>query len=349
MNLKPWGMSLITPAVFPVRLKRAAETILQTLREQGVPISEALRNPRSILSLVQNTLGPTALRIALYPRAPKHLSLTASPLALARAECNAHRRSLQTLRDERAELLGVLVRMRSSFNPQAPMPFAESLKAAFVLEHSSERPSQGRPRAMSLAPPTLSSTLRKLALVVLPSHQSAHVDALGALRRPHVLVRAWPQLLLAPPLVWAGFHYAADMRVGLMDAVETIKGFWSGYVVAPVKDILDTVRTGRDDGLRLVTPEGLKADMEVRAPLDVHDACPLINLLSSHWSVWPRHSRATSWPIRRSSCSSSARKYARATSGPCSACMRRSSRRPSSPPSAARLSARCSSRCRRRR
>ncbi|EJD50834.1 NCA2-domain-containing protein [Auricularia subglabra TFB-10046 SS5] len=259
-----WETLLFFVSMLPVRLKRAAETVVQTLLREGIPLADALRNPRSILALVRNTLGPTALRSAAYPRAPRHLPLSASPLALARAEADAHRRALEAVRNERAELLGVLAAMRGAFDPAAPMPFAEALKNAFVLEKAPAAPRAGggRARAMSLAPPTLPSTLRKLALVVFPAHQSAHADALEDLKRPSALVRAWPRLLLVPPLVWAGVHYAAGLRLGLRDAVETIKGFWSGYVVAPVKDILDTVRTGGEDGVRIVTPEGLKADME---------------------------------------------------------------------------------------
>lgn len=251
-------------SMLPIRLVRAARTIVHSLQEQGIPLSEALRNPQAILSFVQNTLGPTALRSALYPRVSSHLSLTASPLALARAECAAHRRELEKLRDEHAELLGALARLRASFDPQEPMRFVASIKDAFVLEHAAKPavPTTGRPRAMTLAPPTLPSTLRKLALAVLPAHEAAHADAVAALRRPNTLIRAWPRLLLIPPLVWAGFHYAAGFRVSFRDAVETVRGFWRGYVVAPVKDILDTVRTGGDSELRLVSPEGLKADME---------------------------------------------------------------------------------------
>ncbi|KZV86149.1 NCA2-domain-containing protein [Exidia glandulosa HHB12029] len=258
-----WDTLYYFVSMLPVRLLRAVDTIFTTLRDNGIPLSEAVKNPGSVLSLLQNTVGPSALRGALYPRASKRLSLPASPLTLSRAECAAHRRELEALRDERAELLGLLARMRTSFNPQAPMPFIESIKAAFVLEKAPSRPNQqGRARAMSLAPPTLSSTLRKLALVILPAHQSAHADSISDLKRPHTLVRVWPELLLAPPLVWAGFHYAAGLRVGLRDAVDTIKGFWSNYVVAPAKEILDTVRTGGDDRIRIVSPEALKADME---------------------------------------------------------------------------------------
>jgi len=45
-------------------------------------------------------------------------------------------------------------------------------------------------------------------------------------------------------------------------AIETIRGFWMGYVLAPLRDIISTVRTGGDDGLRIVSKDGLKADME---------------------------------------------------------------------------------------
>lgn len=263
-----WDMLLYFVSMLPLRVSRALETVYDTLVAQGIPLRQAIRNPHAVQQLLQDRLGPRALRRAIFPRVHSHLSLTASPFALARSECEVHLTSLEQLRDDRAEQLGVLARLRSSFRPDAPLPFAEGLKAALTLDHPTPGAVSarmgGRQRAMSLAPPTLQSTLRKLALVVLPAHQSSHADALQPLQRPHRLLRAWPRLVLVPPLVWAGFKYSAGLQVGWNDALETIKGFWTGYVVAPIKEILDTVRAGGSDGLRIVSPDALKADMEVR-------------------------------------------------------------------------------------
>lgn len=48
-------------------------------------------------------------------------------------------------------------------------------------------------------------------------------------------------------------------------AHDTLKGFWFGYVIEPVRGILDTVRTGGDEGARIVSQEAVRADLEVRS------------------------------------------------------------------------------------
>jgi len=189
-----WDMLLYFVSMLPLRISRALETIYDTLVAQGIPIRQAIRNPRAVRQLLQDRLGPRALRRAIFPRVHSHLSLTASPFALARSECEVHSTSLEKMRDDCAEQLGVLARLRSAFKPDKPLPFVEGLKAALTLEQPTPGAVSarigGRTRAMSLAPPTLQSTLRKLALVVLPAHQSSHIDSLKPLQRPHAILRA---------------------------------------------------------------------------------------------------------------------------------------------------------------
>lgn len=50
----------------------------------------------------------------------------------------------------------------------------------------------------------------------------------------------------------------------LLQAVDTAKGFWLGYVVEPIRGILDTIRTGGDESARIVNKEGVQADKRVR-------------------------------------------------------------------------------------
>ena len=50
----------------------------------------------------------------------------------------------------------------------------------------------------------------------------------------------------------------------LIKSMETVKGFWFGYVVEPIREILNTVRTGGDESARIVSKEGVEADRKVR-------------------------------------------------------------------------------------
>ena len=48
-----------------------------------------------------------------------------------------------------------------------------------------------------------------------------------------------------------------------LQAHDTVKGFWFGYVVDPVREILDTVRTGGEEGVRIINQQAVRADLEV--------------------------------------------------------------------------------------
>lgn len=53
----------------------------------------------------------------------------------------------------------------------------------------------------------------------------------------------------------------------MRDAKETAKGFWKGWIVEPLRGIIDTVRHGGGEssagGLSVMSKEGMKGDMEV--------------------------------------------------------------------------------------
>ena len=87
------------------------------------------------------------------------------------------------------------------------------------------------------------------------------------LRRPSWLTLSWPKLLLLPPLCLYGLRYAYTSKATLMevanDTGETVKGFFMGWLIDPLRDVLKTVRAGGEDGV-IVRKEGVAADYEVR-------------------------------------------------------------------------------------
>ena len=89
----------------------------------------------------------------------------------------------------------------------------------------------------------------------------------ASLRRPSRLTLLWPQLVLIPPVTLLLFRTIYGSRESIAETAlnihDTLKGFWFGYVIEPVKSILDTVRTGGDESARIVNQEAVKADLEV--------------------------------------------------------------------------------------
>ena len=47
------------------------------------------------------------------------------------------------------------------------------------------------------------------------------------------------------------------------DAKETLRGFVTGWLIEPLREIMKTVRAGGEDGV-IVRKEGVAADFEVR-------------------------------------------------------------------------------------
>ena len=77
----------------------------------------------------------------------------------------------------------------------------------------------------------------------------------------------WPRIALIPPVALIVFRTVYGSREAIADSlfklVDTVKGFWFGYVIEPVRGILDTVRTGGDESARIVNKEGVEADKKV--------------------------------------------------------------------------------------
>ncbi|KAI0366890.1 NCA2-domain-containing protein [Pilatotrama ljubarskyi] len=195
------------------------------------------------------------------------------PVELARGECKYKQKELERIRDERAEVLGVLAELRDKLaatleerdNDRAVAGLAEF--TAFLQSivdgddvvplAEGERVPVGR----------VVESLSVLANLTLPSHASLHSAELksGQLRRPSRLTLLWPRIVFLPPLALYAIRTAYASRASLeelaKEAVETIKSFWESWILEPLRGIIKTVRAGHDDGV-IVTRESVRADLD---------------------------------------------------------------------------------------
>ena len=163
------------------------------------------------------------------------------------------------LRDKRARELGELLLMRTELET--------NIKFRAPLEDNVLKIRRTMiARDVQSAAHTIPG-LHELALVELDAHTSSHMALFASLRRPSRLTLLWPQLVLIPPVTLLLFRTIYGSRESIAETAlnihDTLKGFWFGYVIEPVKSILDTVRTGGDESARIVNQEAVKADLEV--------------------------------------------------------------------------------------
>lgn len=243
-----------------MRLKRFFETIIHTLRARNLAITPSAFTPKAIRKLFPSSLQPSRLAISLFPHLSRHPRIIfRSPFALTRQECQSYRQALLDIRDDRAERLGLLAasRQASLLDTQALVDFISTLEQTF--DDIGPFEPHGQEHA-------LIDSLSNMNNNILP--RTSHLFSLGisALRRPSRLIRVWPSLVVIPPITFILFRlvYGSRRSLGeqLSEAIDTLSGFWKNYLIQPFRDILDTVRTGGEEGVRIVSQEGVKADME---------------------------------------------------------------------------------------
>ncbi|GAA5911094.1 hypothetical protein JCM6882_006874 [Rhodosporidiobolus microsporus] len=113
-------------------------------------------------------------------------------------------------------------------------------------------------------PADLAHSLSYLLTRTLPQHTSAFSTQGAALSPPRALVRAWPYALALPLAAYTAGKVVYRNRDSLekfaKETVETVKGFLVGWVVEPVKKILETLRGGETVGL--MGRESLRSDLD---------------------------------------------------------------------------------------
>lgn len=260
---------LIFRIAIPLRLQRLATTFVDSLRHRNIPITLSNLRLDSIRRLFPTTSHPSELLIAVFPHLnSRHRFFSSSPLALTHDECRLKRKNLETLRDDRALRVGLLASASHDLEQTMSTTHSTSrlshhialLKMALALD---------KPRANSRPSNSLDVNL----LGELSESKETHQREMSSLRRPSRWVQVWPRFLLIPPATYFFIKYAYGSRASIKqhakDAWETIRVFWESWVIEPINGILATVRTRGDAGLRVISKDALRADMNVSSPSSI--------------------------------------------------------------------------------
>lgn len=188
------------------------------------------------------------------------------PLQLTGQEIHAKRLELERIRNERAEALGELTSKHDDLTRTLEKDldertvFLQAINQVLVDQHV-DIPQFGLSTSLLDALVTTSSK-------VLPIHVSLHQEDLHkySLLRPSRLVRIWPRLLILPPLTLYAIQQIGASQDSLLslakDGWQTLKGFWRGWLVEPMADILKTVRAG-GEGSIIIQKGSIDADLQV--------------------------------------------------------------------------------------
>ncbi|KAF8073730.1 NCA2-domain-containing protein [Lyophyllum atratum] len=298
-----WNVAWYLLQTTPPRLVNVSRVIVQALRTQNLPVSLSAFTPSSLRQLFPSNdpHRPNALSKAVFPHLREQtfsitsstilssssiangktrgniftklwtslnpaLALTIMPIELARQECNFKRKELEKIRDQRAEALGYLTRMRGDLASTIKEPW--NIRNFVHMLTCIIRGDTLKAFTPSNAQGSSSEPLQEilyLSTTVFSTQKAAHQQLLDSreLRRPSRLTLIWPKLLLLPPLCIYALRSAYASRATLaelaLDAKATAEGFIRGWLLDPLKEVLKTVRTGGDNGV-IVQPEGIAAD-----------------------------------------------------------------------------------------
>jgi nuclear control of ATPase protein 2 len=252
--------------------------IVQLFRESG----PRQLSVQSIKEFFTTTVHPIAVRSILYPhlqniRRPSMFSIN-SPLQWTRQECTFKRRELEKLRNDRAGILGELTELRQSLDALLSESGEEGSMddkfAWLMMRISSILLQKESPEDLASLPDEtmrMPMLMNNLAFKSLSSVNVLHRQQLEALSRPNWLVLLWPKLVFLPLAgIWLMrylYHSRGSIRQTLNGIQETLAGFWNGWIVSPIREILNTVRTGGDASMAIISKDSLQAEMAVSALL----------------------------------------------------------------------------------
>ena len=194
------------------------------------------------------------------------------PLELTLQECRYNRRTLEKIRDQRAISLGQLAKLRSNINVTETAGQYKSFLCRLVQILS---PDADMDRKDSTS--TSAELLLNLSTSLLPSLSSIHTSSLhsfspptspsSSVLRPASLIRLWPHLIVVSSLslyFYKSHTYWVPALLDLAyDTKDTIRGFISGWLIEPLKEVLRTIRGDEGQG-GIVRTENVRADLEVR-------------------------------------------------------------------------------------
>lgn len=301
-------------AALPARFLNLFRTVASALQAHNIPMTLSSLKPayiRQVLPTSVNSLHYNALTKAMFPHLHRYPSTSFSlaparraqaqsrprqaltrpwgellrwnrvilstiilPIELARQECRLKRQELETIRDERAEVLGSLSEMRLSLWDSFDVDGKRSLDTTdLCIERYSplidtlQRKLDGRPSQLGIRPGSVERLL-DLSTKVLPGHRNKNLTTFveHGLKRPSNLVLVWPKLVLGPPLFLYGIKLLYASRTSLQevakDTWETFLGLSQGWLIDPLKDVLKTVRAGGEGGI-IVQKEAVASDLAV--------------------------------------------------------------------------------------
>lgn len=183
------------------------------------------------------------------------------PYVLTQQECQFKRRKLEDIRDQQAERLGALARLRGPLHqilqqdPRKLDNFLQTLFSTVTENEEIELPNDPRPH-------------------IKLTYETLHLQALQRvawlrtqdLERPSYWVRLWPKIVFLPPLLLYATRSLYNSRASLAQVADDIKetggAFIKGWLLEPLKDVIRTVRAGGEEGV-LVRQEAVQADRDV--------------------------------------------------------------------------------------
>lgn len=200
-----------------------------------------------------------------------------NPLHHLRNECSAHRIALEALRDDAAERLGKFVFLKSTyhqseFSSSLPTLLAITTERFAYLDNSlKQKKADFLPECQT--PSQIVQTLNYLSQN-LRVQKNTFASLFTPHRKPSTFTLIWPKLILVPSVTFILFRAIYTPGLSNVSTYTTIKmtffqiqdtavGFWNNYLLEPLREILDTMRTGGSDSTRLVNPQGVQADVEV--------------------------------------------------------------------------------------
>ena len=270
---------------FPRRAYTLTCAIITSLRKRNIPISLSLLSPSSFRHLFPPSTGPSELITSAFPHLSSRLHVpTRSPLRLTRDECKDKRKQLEHLRNERAATLGrfaVASQVLEADLTSGKLGLSRVLHEFEALGANMSPGGQG-----------LQDLTRALESIYL--FHDSYTTVFAPLQRPSRLVLLWPRLLLIPPITYFVLGWAwssrEDIKKNIREGMDTARAFYQSWLVEPIRSILATVRTRGDEGVRVISKEALKADMDVSAVNCLLPFGSLINTPNgdrSHWNGWP--------------------------------------------------------------
>ncbi|KAG8959132.1 Nuclear control of ATPase protein 2 [Tulasnella sp. 419] len=268
---------------FPIRFARLSNVLLNTVKSQTQTITLETFKPGSLHRIFPPNSFTHLCGQSLFPHLTHPTELfRRNPLEITRQESRLRRIELEKLRDRRAQSLGQLAAFRGAVEDalRSERPLSERMETLQVIvelldyslkdTQSPDIPPFNPREAMSSARAstrTLFPRLHEILTTRLMSQGSYHRAVITPLQKPSWIVRRWPRIILGPPLAFLAFKLVFkskdQMLSTLKEAGETIVAFWKDWVVEPIAGILETVRTGGDTGMRVVSKEGLNSDMDL--------------------------------------------------------------------------------------